>query len=144
MKVIGRDIWIGIWAFVLSIISVAVWDRSNAGAGQTLGAGVIWARFPKFVIGFILASVIMSIIAATSTADYGAELQPLLIAPIKTLRTWTFIFTFLCIGLTTRFRELAKFGMPPFWAFTVGVAINVPLGYLLSTIVFRDYWMAVR
>ena len=65
-------------------------------------------------------------------------------APIKTLRTWTFVFTFLCIGLTTRFRELAKFGMPPFWAFTVGVLVNVPLGYFLSTVVFADYWMAVH
>jgi uncharacterized integral membrane protein (TIGR00698 family) len=144
MKVIGRDIWIGIWAFALSIISVAVWDRGGEGSSQTLGVGVIWARFPKFVIGFILASVIMSVVVATSTADYGSEIQPLLVAPIKTLRTWTFIFTFLCIGLTTRFRELAKFGMPPFWAFTIGVAINVPLGYFLSTVVFRDYWMAVR
>jgi hypothetical protein len=50
------------------------------------------------------------------------------------------VFTFLCIGLTTRFRELAKFGMPPFWAFTVGVLINVPLGYFLSTVVFAGYW----
>jgi uncharacterized integral membrane protein (TIGR00698 family) len=144
MKVIGRDIWIGIWAFALSIISVAYWDRGATGGGQTIGVGVIWARFPKFVIGFILASVIMSIVVATSSVDYATELQPRLIAPIKTLRTWTFIFTFLCIGLTTRFRELAKFGMPPFWAFTVGVAINVPLGYFLSTVVFRSYWMAVR
>jgi uncharacterized membrane protein YadS len=85
----------------------------------------------------------MSIVVATSAADYDAVIQPQLIAPIKTLRTWTFVFTFLCIGLTTRFRELAKFGMPPFWAFTLGVAVNVPLGYLLSTIVFSEYWMAV-
>jgi uncharacterized membrane protein YadS len=144
MKVIGRDIWIGIWAFVLSIVSVVVWERDSSSSRQTLGAGVIWARFPKFVIGFFLASIIMSIVVATSSADYATEIKPLLISPIKILRTWTFVFTFLCIGLTTRFRELAQFGMPPFWAFTVGVAINVPLGYFLSTVVFRDYWMAVQ
>jgi uncharacterized integral membrane protein (TIGR00698 family) len=144
MKVIGRDIWIGIWAFVLSIVSVVVWERGSSTSGETLGAGVIWARFPKFVIGFFLASIIMSIVVAISSADYMTEIKPRLISPIKTLRTWTFIFTFLCIGLTTRFRELARFGMPPFWAFTVGVAINVPLGYFLSTVVFRDYWMAVQ
>jgi uncharacterized membrane protein YadS len=144
MKVIGRDIWIGIWAFALSIISVTYWERATAGTGQTLGIGVIWARFPKFVIGFFLASIIMSIIVAVSSADYAGELKPRLITPIKTLRTWTFVFTFLCIGLTTRFRDLAKFGMPPFWAFTIGVAINVPLGYFLSTVVFRDYWVAVQ
>ena len=74
----------------------------------------------------------------------AGDITPRLIAPIKTLRTWTFVFTFLCIGLTTRFRELARFGMPPFWAFCVGVAVNVPLGFVLSTIVFRDYWIAVH
>jgi len=144
MKVIGRDIWIGIWAFVLAIVSTAKWERGGEASGGRVGAGVIWARFPKFVIGFFLASVVVSLLVANTSPDMTSEVSARLIAPIKTLRTWTFVFTFLCIGLTTRFRELARFGMPPFWAFTVGVAVNVPLGYILSTIVFRDYWMAVR
>ncbi|MGD2122796.1 MAG: putative sulfate exporter family transporter [Gemmatimonadota bacterium] len=145
MKVIGRDIWIGIWALVLSVISVTYWEtKEGGGAARRLGVGVIWERFPKFVIGFFLASIIMSIIVATSAADFDAEITPLLISPIKTLRTWTFVFTFLCIGLTTRFRDLTKWGMPPFWAFTVGVCVNVPLGFFLSTVVFRAYWMAIQ
>jgi len=143
MKVIGRDIWIGIWAFVLAIVSTTMWERGRRVEGRAVGAGVIWARFPKFVIGFFLACIIMSLVVAGTSGELAGEITPRLIAPIKTLRTWTFVFTFLCIGLTTRFRELAKFGMPPFWAFTIGVAINVPLGYLLSTVVFRDYWMAI-
>ena len=144
MKVIGRDIWIGIWAFVLAIVSTTMWERASGAPGRSVGAGVIWARFPKFVIGFLVASIVMSLLVANSSADYTAEITPRLIAPIKTLRTWTFVFTFLCIGLTTRFRELSKFGMPPFWAFTIGVAINVPLGFFLSTVVFKDYWIAVQ
>jgi uncharacterized integral membrane protein (TIGR00698 family) len=144
MKVIGRDIWIGIWAFVLSIVSVTMWERNGEAAGRRLGAGVIWARFPKFVIGFFLASVIVSLVVAGSSADYAGEIVPRLIAPIRTLRSWAFVLTFLCIGLTTRFRELARFGMPPFWAFCIGVAVNVPLGFLLSTVVFAEYWMAIE
>jgi uncharacterized integral membrane protein (TIGR00698 family) len=144
MKVIGRDIWIGIWAFVLAIVSTTMWERGVEGSGGGVGAGVIWARFPKFVIGFFVASVVVSLLVASTSPDMASDVSARLIAPIKTLRTWTFVFTFLCIGLTTRFRELARFGMPPFWAFTVGVAVNVPLGYLLSTIVFKDYWMAVH
>jgi uncharacterized membrane protein YadS len=143
MKVIGRDIWIGIWAFVLSVVSVTVWERGAAGGGRALGPGVIWTRFPKFVIGFFVASVVMSVVVATAPAADAGTVASRLIAPIKTLRTWTFVFTFLCIGLTTRFRDLARFGMPPFWAFAIGVAINVPLGYFLSTVVFKDFWMAV-
>jgi uncharacterized integral membrane protein (TIGR00698 family) len=144
MKVIGRDIWIGIWAFVLAIVSTTLWERGSGDSGGRVGAGVIWARFPKFVIGFFVASVVVSVLVANASPDLAPEVSTRLIAPIKTLRTWTFVFTFLCIGLTTRFRELARFGMPPFWAFTVGVLVNVPLGYFLSTVVFRDYWMAVH
>jgi len=146
MKVIGRDIWIGIWCFVLSIISVTIWERAAGGdraKGAHVGAGVIWERFPKFVIGFIVASVLMTVIVKAYGAESGRAFDTLkagLITPIKTFRTWTFVFTFLCIGLTTRFRELTRFGWQPFWAFTIGVAVNVPLGYFLSAVVFKHHW----
>ncbi|HLB30348.1 MAG TPA: putative sulfate exporter family transporter, partial [Gammaproteobacteria bacterium] len=53
---------------------------------------------------------------------------------------WAFIFCFFSIGLTTRFRELAAAGSRPFWAFTAGVAVNVVIGYILSVVIFGDYW----
>ncbi|NLC38418.1 MAG: putative sulfate exporter family transporter, partial [Clostridia bacterium] len=55
-----------------------------------------------------------------------------------------FTFCFLCIGLTTRCRELSAVGWRPFAAFTTGVLINVPLGYMLSNVLFAAYWMAVH
>ncbi len=142
MKVIGRDIWIGIWAFALSLISVIVWEKSSAkDAGDRTRASVIWERFPKFVIGFFLASIIMSVAAlAVGQEAFNESLKPLAIKPIKTLRTWTFIFTFLSIGFTTRFKEIFQFGWKPLTVFTAGVIVNVPLGYFLSSIVFRSYW----
>ena len=63
-----------------------------------------------------------------------------LVAPIKDLRSWAFIFCFLSIGLTTRFRDLASAGRRPFIAFTAGVVVNVVLGFLLSSVVFAGYW----
>jgi uncharacterized membrane protein YadS len=226
MKVIGRDIWIGIWCFVLSIISVLYWEkRDPAAAGRRVGVGVIWQRFPKFVLGFFAASIVVSAISARPPADhvgvaswsgtfkgrggkqkYSADfagypvpaalreklsidpgkrtiafqgemslkqlaaassaarteaervalkslhhasrwfesvLEARAISPIKKLRSWCFVLCFLCIGLSTRFRELATFGMKPFWAFTIGVAINVPLGFLLSSVIFKSYWSAL-
>jgi uncharacterized membrane protein YadS len=227
MKVIGRDIWIGIWCLVLSIVSVMFWEKQSGGASQRIGAGIIWERFPKFVLGFFAASIIMSFIAAAPPADYvgkakkvdtfkssaesikydadfstftppaaladrfsydaatggisfrghmtleehdalraaiaaddpdradklaalkqlrfksdwfASKLTPDLISPIKKLREWAFVICFLGIGLSTRFAELATFGMRPFWAFTVGVLVNVPLGYFLSTVVFKNFW----
>ncbi len=139
MKVVGRDVWIGIWAFVLAIVATTRWEKDAV--GRRPNAAEIWYRFPKFVIGFLLASLIVTWVTSSySLADYNKIVNPGLVAPIKDLRTWAFIFCFLSIGLTTRFRELAKAGSKPFIAFTSGVAVNVVLGFLLSAWVFAAYW----
>jgi uncharacterized integral membrane protein (TIGR00698 family) len=138
MKVVGRDVWIGIWAFVMALIATTRWERTS---GSKPNAAEIWWRFPKFVIGFLVASVFVTIVASSySFADYNHIVKPEMVGPIKALRTWAFIFCFLSIGLTTRFRELASVGAKPFWAFTSGVVVNVILGFILSTMVFASYW----
>lgn len=142
IKVIGRDIWIGIWAFVLALIAVTVWERSEA--NSKVQVGQIWWRFPKFVIGFFIASALTTLIVHGHTlGEYNKLVKPSLIAPITSLRTWAFTFSFLCIGLTTRFRELAGAGIRPIVAFTAGVIVNVILGYILSVLVFGHYWANV-
>ena len=103
----------------------------------------IWWRFPKFVLGFFLASLIMTVIATTySLADFSKVFKPGVFGPIAGLRTWAFIFCFLSIGLTTCASRISS---PPdgkpFGAFTIGVLVNVILGFLLSVYVFGDYWM---
>ena len=76
-----------------------------------------------------------------SPADFNAQVKPNLLAPLASLRTWAFIFCFLSIGLSTRFRDLEPIGWKSFWAFTIGVAVNVLLGYYwLSAHVFADHW----
>jgi len=227
MKVIGRDIWIGIWCLILAVVSVMFWEKKE-GAERTVGASVVWERFPKFVLGFFAASIIITVVSAEAPKDHvgraalagtyksGAEkivydadfsdyrvppemaeafgiehdaityaadgrpmtlaqyeilknairsgdpdrkdkigalkqlhyksnwfesdLQPRMISPIKTLRSWAFVLCFLGIGLSTRFADLLTFGLTPFWAFTIGVGVNVPLGYFLSTVVFSRFW----
>ncbi len=138
MKVVGRDVWIGIWAFVLAIVATTRWERKT---GSKPNPAEIWWRFPKFVIGFMLASIIVTLIASHyGEANFKKTVVPAMVGPIKDLRTWAFIFCFFSIGLTTRFRELAQAGGKPFMAFTAGVVVNVILGFILSTVVFVEYW----
>jgi uncharacterized membrane protein YadS len=163
MKVIGRDIWIGIWCLILAVVSVIFWEKQED-AKRAVGAGMIWVRFPKFVLGFLAASIIMTMVSANPPGDhvgrtrvdntstpaagaivggsdwYESELAEKVISPIKNLRSWAFVICFLCIGLSTRIRDLLTFGLKPFWAFTIGVAVTVPLGYFLSTVVFSGFW----
>ena len=139
MKVVGRDVWIGIWAFVLTIIATTRWE--HGAFGRKANAADIWWRFPKFVIGFLLASLLITFVTRDySLADFNRIVNPGLVAPIKDLRSWAFIFCFLSIGLTTRLRELAPAGQKPFIAFTSGVVVNVILGFVLSVVVFASYW----
>ncbi|TAK99039.1 MAG: putative sulfate exporter family transporter [Rhodospirillaceae bacterium] len=139
MKVVGRDVWIGIWAFLLAFVATTRWEAVETGRKPQLAE--IWWRFPKFVLGFVAASLLVTAVTHSySYGDFTKVVSPALVAPIKDMRTWTFIFCFFSIGLTTRFRELASAGVRPALAFAVGVVINVILGFVLSTIVFAPYW----
>ena len=139
IKVVGRDVWIGIWALVLSIISVTRWETVTRGG--RVNYGQVWWRFPKFVVGFLLASILITLVVRNaSLGDYNGVVKPGLVNPITSLRVWAFTFCFLSIGLTTRLKDLAPAGGKPFWAFTAGVAVNVVIGFVLSVYVFGTYW----
>lgn len=142
MKVVGRDMFVGIWCFILALISITKWEKRDDGTKPD--AKEIWYRFPKFVIGFFIASALVTVIMASVDPATAKAVSKSVIAPLKTLRTWAFVFCFFAIGLTTRFRELTAVGWRPFAAFTTGVLVNVPLGYILSVLVFGSYWMAVK
>jgi uncharacterized membrane protein YadS len=142
IKVIGRDIWIGVWAFIFALISTMRWEVEE-GASRPSPAEVWW-RFPKFVLGFLVASLLLTAVAGNySYEQYRSRVEPALVSPIKDLRTWAFIFCFLSIGLTTRFREFAHLGARPIWSFSTGVLINVILGFVLSVYVFTEHWSSL-
>ncbi len=142
MKVVGRDVWIGVWAIILSVVAATRWE--STGVANRAGAGEVWRRFPKFVVGFLVASIFITLVAQSAGhAQFGRATTQALVTPIKTLRTWAFAFGFLSIGLTTRFGDLAALGGRPMAAFSLGVAVNVLLGLLLSVGVFGGYWAAL-
>ncbi|MEL7568040.1 MAG: putative sulfate exporter family transporter [Dehalobacterium sp.] len=142
MKVVGRDMFVGIWCFIMALVSITKWEKRNDGTKPN--AGEIWVRFPKFVLGFFVASIIITVLIAGLDPTIAKTVDASIIKPIKELRGWAFIFTFLSIGLTTRFKELTSVGWKPFAAFTTGVLVNVPLGYLLSVIIMGSYWTLIK
>ncbi len=142
MKVIGRDIWIGVWALVLSTIAATRWEAH--GTDTKPDVTQVWWRFPKFVLGFLTASALITVVSAHyGQSGYHDAVTPQLVTPIKDLRTWAFIFCFFSIGLTTRVRELARIGPRPFLAFSAGVLVNAVLGLVLSASVFAPHWRSL-
>ncbi|MBF0589797.1 MAG: putative sulfate exporter family transporter [Magnetococcales bacterium] len=142
MKVIGRDLWIGIWALVWALVATTFWEKRPP--GTKMDRREIWRRFPKFVIGFFVASIIVSMaVAQYDEVTFQEVVKPELLAPLGALRGWAFIFCFLSIGLTTRFRELKAVNMRSFSAFSIGVVINVITGFILSVYLFGEYWASL-
>jgi hypothetical protein len=71
-------------------------------------------------------------------------MRPAFITPLTNLRFWVFNFSFLSIGLTTRWRGFAPASGTAFIAFATGVVVNVVLGFVLSALVFQSYWANLR
>jgi len=91
---------------------------------------VIWERFPKFVLGFVVASAIFSFFLAPAPVD-GAR------SALNEIRTWWFALAFVSIGLETRFIELATTGRGrPALAFLGAQGINIVWTLLLAWLIF--------
>lgn len=137
IKVIGRDMFIGIWAVLVAFLSVAYWNKQD---NAQVTPRTIWERFPKFIIGFLLASVLVSLFVVGLDEAASDAYSKEVLGSLKTLRNWVFTWTFLCIGITASFRDIISVGYKPFVAFCAGVVVNLPLGFILSNYVFVDFW----
>ena len=123
----SQNVLIGVAAFILS-----VWWTFKKGAetGVRPSARVIWERFPKFVLGFLIASFVFSFLLDTATVNATKGL-------LGGLRTVWFALAFTCIGLETRFTELVSMeGGRPAAAFLGAQALNVIWTLILAYLLF--------
>ena len=102
------DVFIGIWAFILAYI----WTNhiNPRPDGEKAHAGEIWARFPKFILGFIATFVIALILALATPAGASGKLAAA-IGEANVLRVIFFTLTFFAIGVMSNFRKLWAEGL---------------------------------
>ena len=123
---------IGLVALLIALYWVT---RVEPSEGGRPGAIEIWNRFPKFVLGFIAASCVVSLVLVPllGTESVGQSLQE-----SKAIRTWLFCLAFLCIGLESDFRALARqmAGGRPLLLYWSGQTLNIALTLLAAWLVF--------
>ena len=132
-----QNILIGFIAFFVALFFATVVDKKN---GEKVGAGEIWNRFPKFIIGFFVTSLVASFIVLPLA---GADQVKAINGVLDQYKNWCFVLAFVSIGLDTNFRELAKQmkGGKPLWLYLVGQTFNIALTFavvwlLLSGVLF--------
>ena len=130
----SQNALLGVAAFAISLW----WALRGREEGETRPtARVIWDRFPKFVLGFIAASLLFSFVLGADLVDSTAALM-------KEIRTWWFALAFMCIGLETRFRDLVSMDQGrPAAAFLLGQGANIVWTLLVATILFGGAIFAV-
>ena len=124
---LSQNVLIGVAAFLLTVW----WTMKNDGEKRSqTSAAVIWERFPKFVLGFMVVSCFFSF---ALTPDTIAETRGALTA----IRTAWFAMAFVCIGLETSVGELlsTQEGRPAI-AFLGGQAFNIAVTLLLAYLLF--------
>lgn len=125
-----QNILIGFIAFAIAIFFTTQIDRDTDAA---VGPGEIWHRFPKFILGFIVASIFSSFVLQPTI---GVESTASVISITKSFQGWLFCLAFMSIGLESNFRELAAqmAGGKPMVLYVVGQSFNLVLTLLVAWI----------
>ena len=136
-----QNILIGVVAFGVAVYFTT---KVNNDGNTKIGAGEIWRRFPKFIIGFLGASILFSIIysSISDQAAYSVIEQGVIGGFTKNMRGWFFCLAFVSIGLSTNFKELKDQlqGGKPLLLYLIGQTFNLCLtlamAYLMFYVVF--------
>lgn len=125
----SQNVLLGLAAFAISLY----WSYRGREGRQRPSAGVIWDRFPKFVVGLVAASLVFSLFfdGGKGTADALTR------GVAKNFSNTLFGIAFVCIGLETRFSEIfSKENRKPLWAFLAAQAFNILVTFFVALALF--------
>lgn len=124
----SQNVLLGVAAFIISLM----WTYRGENREEKPTLRIIWDRFPKFVVGFVAASLIFSLIFQLDAAmakDAGKA--------AKGISNTFFSIAFVCVGLETRFREIfSRENRKPLAAFLTAQGFNIVITLLIAWLLF--------
>ncbi len=124
-----QNVLIGLVAFLLALY----YSARSGDKGQRPGARLIWDRFPKFVLGFVLASILytLSLHYKLGWVDGGKG------TVLEALKNWAFTLAFVCMGLEFSVGEVRQMGWKPVGVFLIATVFNTVLALGVSWVIFQ-------
>ena len=127
----SQNVLLGVAAFAISIY----WTYTNNPLAKDKDTkpslGVIWERFPKFVLGFLAASLLFSFVISADTVNAVK-------GSLKNFQGLWFALAFTSIGLETNFRDLFnKDSRKPLYAFLIAQTFNIFITLVIAYYLFR-------
>ncbi len=122
----SQNVLLGVAAFFISLM----WSYRGEKREEKPTLGVIWARFPKFVVGFILASLVFSFCFDIPEAKAIGKVT-------KGFTNTLFSIAFVCVGLETKFSDIiSKDNRKTLWAFLTAQGFNIILTLIVAYLLF--------
>jgi uncharacterized integral membrane protein (TIGR00698 family) len=127
----SQNVLLGFAAILISIFWTVRGKQKDQSKSEKVDWGLIWERFPKFVIGFLVASLLYSFVVPAETVVATKEF-------LKGIQTALFAFAFVSIGLETDLSVLVKTGNgKPALVFIVAQIFNVLITLVIAYLLFR-------
>ncbi len=129
---LSQNILIGIVAFLLALYWVFKVEKKDS---QEKPKPIqIWYRFPKFILGFLMTSILFSLVL---TPILGLSAVNVFSTLTKEFRGWFFALTFVSIGLNTRFSDFKKIGLKkPLFVFLMATIVDIILSLVTAYVFF--------
>ena len=120
-----QNILIGFIAFAVAVFFATKVEKTGT---ASVGAGEIWYRFPKFILGFFAASLVASFIIQPLA---GADAVKSINGVLDQYKNWAFVLAFTSIGLSTNFKDIIKQmqGGKVLWLYVIGQVFNIVLTF---------------
>ncbi len=126
----SQNVLLGVAAFAISVYWTYTKNPAANDAEQKPTLKVIWERFPKFVLGFIGASLVFSFLISPETAKTVS-------GSLKNLQGLWFALAFTSIGLETKFSDLfSKNSRKPLYAFLLAQTFNIFITLAIALLLF--------
>ncbi|WP_409416094.1 YeiH family protein [Flavobacterium sp. PS2] len=128
----SQNVLLGLAAFAISVYWTYTHNKSAEAVASKPTLGIIWERFPKFVIGFIAASLIFSFLLTPEVRDQVKD-------SLKNLQGIWFALAFTSIGLETNFKDLFNNNSKkPLYAFLIAQLFNVIITLIIAFLLFSN------
>ena len=122
----SQNVLLGLAAFIISIY----WSYQGKNEKRKPSARLLWDRFPKFVLGFIVASLVFSLFFSPEEAKSLGKIS-------KGFSNTLFSVAFVCIGLETNFKELfTQENRKPLKAFLIAQGFNIIVTLIVAFLLF--------
>lgn len=126
----SQNVLLGLAAFAISIYWTYSRKEDKKGQVQKPTLTVIWDRFPKFILGFMAASLLFSFFLSPESVSSVKD-------GLKNLQTLWFVLAFTSIGLETKFRDLFNSSSQrPLYAFLIAQLFNIIVTLIVASLLF--------